>query len=91
MIDTNLKEWFHENIKCVLLRKLEEFDQKDAQLEIPHLKGNINHCQSINVEIATSAELPARIKHKKAVLNIHNNDEYCFLVCRCCTIPLCEK
>lgn len=80
--NTKLKNWFTDNVVNIVLSKMEEFQERDscwALYEIYHLKVNINHYTPINVGLSTYVEMPAFIRKSKAVLNIHNNDEYCFL------------
>lgn len=80
--NTNLKEWFEENVKEKILSKLESFQERDsgwALFEILHLKVNINYYRPINIGISTFMRLPEFIKKTKSVINIQNNDQYCFL------------
>lgn len=63
-----------------LLKKMEEFQEKDSGwtfLHNSHLEININKYQPLSG--SCFVELPKFIKNKKACLNIHNKDEYCFL------------
>lgn len=80
--NTNLKVWFSENVKDKLLAKLEDFQLRDsgwALFEIIHLKVNINKYSPLLYGISTFIEVPQFVKKTHAVLNIQNNDEYCFL------------
>ncbi|CAH0562961.1 unnamed protein product [Brassicogethes aeneus] len=81
-LGTDLKKWFNENIVDKLTVKLEDFQERDSGwslLEIAGLKININKFCPISA--GAFVELPQFIKNKKAVLNIKNNDKYCFLWC----------
>nr|CAI5865167.1 unnamed protein product [Callosobruchus analis] len=80
--NTNLKEWYKEHVNDKMLAKFEEFQEKDsgwALLEILHLKVNINEYNPISVGISTFVDLPPFIRNSKSVINIKNNDPYCFL------------
>lgn len=77
---TNIQLWYKENILNRILRKLEEFQERDsgwALYEIMHLKVNINKYTPITVN--SYIELPQYIKQKQAVINVKNTDNYCFL------------
>ncbi|XP_030755995.1 uncharacterized protein LOC115882219 [Sitophilus oryzae] len=79
---TNLKYWYKKNIEEKILAKLENFQERDsgwALFQIIHLKININQFNPISVSSSTYVDLPNFIKKTKAVINIKNNDEYCFL------------
>lgn len=80
--NTNLKEWYKEHVQDKLLTKLEEFQERDsgwALYEILHLKININKYTPINCGASTFVEMPQFIQNTKSVINIKNNDEFCFL------------
>jgi hypothetical protein len=65
-----------------ILTKLEDFQEKDsgwALYEILYLKVNINKYNPIKVGFSTYCDLPTFIQNTKSVINIKNNDEYCFL------------
>jgi hypothetical protein len=81
-INTNLKEWYTEKISSKLLKKLEEFQERDsgwALLEIISLKLNINKYNPLSGGISTYVKLPDFIRKKQGVINVENKDEYCFL------------
>jgi hypothetical protein len=80
--NTNLKDWYKTNVIDTVLVKLEEFQERDsgyALLEILQLKINMNNYNPISVGISTYVDLPKFIKNTKSVINIQNNDHYCFL------------
>ncbi|VEN36308.1 unnamed protein product, partial [Callosobruchus maculatus] len=84
IIDYNidLKNWYKINIIEKILKKFDDFQEKDsgwALLRILHLKVNINQYTPINIGISTYIEVPEFIKKSKSVINIKNNDSYCFL------------
>nr|CAI5859015.1 unnamed protein product [Callosobruchus analis] len=54
-----------------MLAKFEEFQEKDSV--------NINEYNPISVGISTFVDLPPFIRNSKSVINIKNNDPYCFL------------
>lgn len=80
--NTNLKQFYNDYVKNNILDKLEDFQERDsgwALYEILQLKLNINQYDPINVGISTYVDVPKFIQKTKAVLNIKNSDEYCFL------------
>ena len=48
------------------------------------LKINFNKYNPINVGLSTYIDVPAFIEGTKSVINIKNNDEYCFLLSVVC-------
>lgn len=65
-----------------LKKKVEEFQERDSGwtlLTTSHLEINVNKYQPLGG--SSYIDLPKYIKTKKACLNIHNNDKYCFLWC----------
>ncbi|KAB0804871.1 hypothetical protein PPYR_01841 [Photinus pyralis] len=65
-----------------LQQKLEEFSEKDsgwALSEVLHLKVNINSYIPLKGGISTYVKVPYFIAVKHAVVNVKNNDEFCFL------------
>ncbi|XP_057339435.1 uncharacterized protein LOC130676942 [Microplitis mediator] len=84
LISTSLADWFNDSVHEPLLKKVEEFNQKDSGWslsEIINLIVNISRYAPLQVGFSTYVNLPQDIKQKKAVLNIKNNDVYCFLWC----------
>ena len=79
---TKIPEWFNENVIDRLLIKVEDFQERDSgwtMHEILNLVVNMNRYDPIHGGFSTFVELPADIQHKKAVLNIENEDEFSFL------------
>lgn len=79
---TNLKNWYQTNVIDPLRKKLEEFAEKDsgwALLEILGLKVNINNYDPIKFGYSTFTHVPKFISKRHAVINVKNDDEYCFL------------
>ncbi|KAK4884494.1 hypothetical protein RN001_000765 [Aquatica leii] len=79
---TNLKQWYQEHVFDKLATKLEEFSEKDsgwALEELLGLKVNINKYDPLKVGYSTFVSVPDYIKKKHAVVNVKNNDSYCFL------------
>ena len=77
---TNLDDWYKKYILEKILRKLEEFQERDlgwALSKILHLKVHINKYEPISG--SSYIDLPADIKLKKAVVNVKNDDNFCFL------------
>ncbi|XP_066600158.1 uncharacterized protein [Prorops nasuta] len=75
----NFKEWYRLNIVEILLKELSEFQERDsgwALEKILSLIVNINHYNPLHA--GCRIELPAAILHKKAVINIDNEDSACF-------------
>ncbi|KAK5650776.1 hypothetical protein RI129_001805 [Pyrocoelia pectoralis] len=81
-ITTNIHEWYKENVYFKLQQKLEEFAEKDsgwALYEVLHLKTNINSYVPFVGGLSTFVKVPYFIAVKHAVVNVQNDDEYCFL------------
>ncbi|CAH0562750.1 unnamed protein product [Brassicogethes aeneus] len=81
-VNTKLKDWFKEFVVDRILLKLSEFQEKDSGWSLYktlHLKVNINHYNPIKPGVSTYVSLPAFVAKSKSVINIRNNDEYCFL------------
>jgi len=79
---TNLLSWYKENITDIILVKLEDFQERDSGwslIKILYLKVNINLYNPLRGGISTYVSLPNFIKKTKSVINIKNNDEFCFL------------
>lgn len=79
---TDLSEWFNDNLTDRLLRKVQEFQEKDsgwALRSIINLMINVNRYEPLRGGLSTYVKLPKKIQTKKAVVNIENRDEYCFL------------
>lgn len=79
-LTTDLKQWFSENVKDKLLKKLEEFQEKDlgwALDSIINMRIHINKYTPLT--IGTFCPLPPMIRNKKACVNIRNGDQHCFL------------
>jgi len=79
---TDLKQWYNENVSSKILTKLEEFAEKDsgwALYEILGLKVNINNLDPLKFGYSTFVSLSTFIKKKHAIVNVQNNDRYCFL------------
>lgn len=77
--DTDLKQWFEENIVEKILRNLDEFQERDsgwALSSVINLTININ---KYSPQIGSSfIELPRQIEIKKACVNVRNYDNKCF-------------
>jgi hypothetical protein len=79
---TNLKRWYKENVSDKLMNKLEEFAEKDsgwALHEVTGLTVNINRYDPLKIGFSTFVTVPNFIKKKHAVINVENDDNFCFL------------
>lgn len=79
---TNLEEWYTEYVKDPLLQQIEDFEGKESGWtlsEISNLLVNMNKYVPLRGGLSTFVPLPEDIQKKHAVVNIVNNDEYCFL------------
>lgn len=82
--ETNLDQWFDEIVCGTFLRKIEEFNEKNlgwSLNEIINLVVDIARFAPLQGGLSTFAVLPKDIQNRKAVLNIQNQDKYCFLWC----------
>ncbi|KAK5637831.1 hypothetical protein RI129_000172 [Pyrocoelia pectoralis] len=81
-VGTDLKQWYETNVFNKIQTKLEEFAEKDsgwALHEILHLKVNVNNYIPLKGGISTYVKVPHFIAMKRAVINVRNNDNFCFL------------
>ncbi|CAH2019869.1 unnamed protein product [Acanthoscelides obtectus] len=75
---SNLKAIYHD-LESKIEQKSEDFAEKDSGWVLEktlYLEININKYNPLRA--ASYLPLPKEIRNKKAVLNIRNNDEYCF-------------
>lgn len=77
--DTNIDTWFKGNIQNVILRDIEEFQEKEsgwALSAIVNLAININ---KYTPQLGSSyIPLPKKIESKNACINVRNVDDACF-------------
>ncbi|KAB0790324.1 hypothetical protein PPYR_15335, partial [Photinus pyralis] len=82
-IGTNLREWYEFEVIDRLQTKLGSFEECDsgwALSQILYLKVNINKYVPIRVgKFSTYVKLPRFLALKRAIINVKNNDQYCFL------------
>ncbi|XP_053592981.1 uncharacterized protein LOC128667344 [Microplitis demolitor] len=79
---TSLAEWYTDFVYEKMLNKVEEFNQKDSGwslTEITNLVVTMSKYTPLQGGTSTFVRLPRDIQMKRAVLNIENFDEYCFL------------
>ncbi|XP_050308625.1 uncharacterized protein LOC126745018 [Anthonomus grandis grandis] len=91
--NTDLRKFYNDYIKTNILTKLEEFQERDsgwALYEILQLKINFNNYTPINIGYSTYITVPKFIQNTKGVLNIKNNDKYCFLWCIVAALNPCN-
>ncbi|XP_057337657.1 uncharacterized protein LOC130675808 [Microplitis mediator] len=90
---TSLNDWYTDKVYEKLLRKVEEFNQKDsgwALTEINNLVITMSKYTPLRAGGSTYIQLPRDIQLKHAVLNIENFDDYCFLWCVTAALYPCE-
>ena len=78
----DMKLWFDENLTDRLLRKVEDCQKQGSGstlIQIFNLTVNINRYAPLQGALSTFVKLPQDIQNKKAVVNVKNTDEYCFL------------
>ncbi|KAK5640735.1 hypothetical protein RI129_009282 [Pyrocoelia pectoralis] len=81
-VGTDLKQWYDTHVISKIRTKIEEFAEKDSGwslYEILHLKININSYSPLKGGISTYVKVPHFIAIKRAVINVQNNDNCCFL------------
>ncbi|XP_044578974.1 uncharacterized protein LOC123261446 [Cotesia glomerata] len=82
LANTELHEWFQDNVTDQLLKKIEDFNENQSGwslTEILNLSINISRYAPLQAGLSTFVLLPRDIQKKKAVVNIMNEDHYCFL------------
>ncbi|KAB0805098.1 hypothetical protein PPYR_02068 [Photinus pyralis] len=82
-VGSNLKEWYRKEVIDRLRGKLEGFEECQSGWslrEVLYVKININKYMPIRVgRFSTYIKIPRFIALKRAVINVRNNDKYCFL------------
>ena len=79
---TDLDGWFETKVREQILVKVKEFQQKKSGWslkEIINVNVNFNKYAPFSVGLSTFIQLPKFIQDKRAVVNVENSDEYCFL------------
>jgi len=77
--DTNIDEWFLNNINDVILKDLQEFQEKQSGWTISAIVNLVVNINKFTPQLGSSyVELPHKIKIKKACINVENNDNACF-------------
>lgn len=79
---SDLNSAFDNNVRFKLLSEIEEFETENSGWslkEILNLNINFNKFVPFAAGFSTFAELPKVIRDKKAVINIKNKDQHCFL------------
>nr|CAH7768883.1 unnamed protein product [Callosobruchus chinensis] len=91
--NTDLNIYYNDHIQNNILNKLEEFQERDSGWSLYEiiLKINFNSYTPINVGISTYIEMPKFIQKTKAVLNIQNKDQNCFLWCIVAALNPCVR
>lgn len=78
-VDTNLSEWYRKIIVDEVKKRLEEFEIKGSGWSfhsIVELEVNTNKYDVLRG--ASRMQLPSFLQKKGAVINVDNDDEYCF-------------
>ncbi|KAK5637863.1 hypothetical protein RI129_000146 [Pyrocoelia pectoralis] len=79
---TDLDQWYDTHVINRIQNKLEEFAEKDSGwslYQIMHLKININSYIPLKGGLSTYVKVPHFIAIKRAVINVRNYDNCCFL------------
>jgi hypothetical protein len=79
---TDLKSWFENDVRNPLLTMVEDFEQRDSgwsMIEIINAVACINRYEPLRGGLSTFISLPGDIQRKKAVVNVQNDDDRCFL------------
>lgn len=77
---TDLDEWYVKNVKEVILKKIEEFQEQESGWtldSIINLEVNFNYFNPFKG--SSYIDLPPPIMRKKACINVQNEDQKCFM------------
>ena len=82
---TDLQSWYREKVIEILINRLSTLEQgpsNSALSEIVSLSVNRHSFQPALISrIGSWIPIPQSLRYRKALLNIQNNDNYCFLHC----------
>ncbi|XP_044733537.1 uncharacterized protein LOC123296137 [Chrysoperla carnea] len=79
-LTTDMQEWYNDHVKNYLLKKLEEFQERDSGWALDMIINIRVHMNKYSpITAGTFCELPPVIKNKLAVINVQNDDQHCFL------------
>ncbi|CAD6224471.1 GSCOCG00011777001-RA-CDS, partial [Cotesia congregata] len=81
---TELHEWYQENVVSQTLRKVDELQENQSGWSLSetlNLTVNISRFTPLQAGISTFVQVPGDIRKKEGVVNIINEDHYCFLWC----------
>ena len=76
---TNVREWFITHVQEPIQTEIEEFEQQSSGWSlhsIINLTVNINKLNPMRG--SSYVDLPAKIRNKKAYINVQNDDDMCF-------------
>lgn len=78
--ETNLNQWFDENIVEHILRNLDEFQERDSGWALSSIINLVININKYTPQLGSSfIELPQQIDNKKACVNVRNyDDDECF-------------
>lgn len=87
LLSSNISELL-QGIYTDIERKIEEFQALSSGWRVREvIDGSVHFAKYIPLSGACTIELPDRVKHSKAVINIKNSDNACFfLVYPCCVV-----
>lgn len=77
--ETDLSKWYEKNVEVVILKKIEDFEENGSGWvlkEVIELCVNINDCELFTG--STYVPTPDFLEHKRAIINVQNNDNMCF-------------
>lgn len=79
-LSTNLDEWFIANIREPLIQHLEEFQEKDSGWSLKSILSLAVNMKKLSpIKGSAYIPLPKAIERKRAVVNVQNSDDRCFL------------
>lgn len=79
-VDTDLREWFTDFIASNIKKRIESFEISESGWALAKIKElAIFNNQYESLRGSSYIQLPSHIKNKRAVLNINNSDNKCFV------------
>lgn len=77
---TKLAKWYDKHVVEPLNKKVSEFEGQGSGWRLSEIIGlTVNNNKYVAFSGSSYLPLPPEIKHKKAVINIRNHDEKCFM------------
>lgn len=79
-LTTKLKKWYKKNVINVHLKKIEEFQENGSGFALNEIIDlTVNNNKYVCFNGSSYIPLPSKIENKKAIINVKNTDNKCFV------------